>query len=66
LRITRTWTTENYGASSTIVDFEYEYDPNTSNISEMAYAHRGDSNAVQFTYVEDPWADNRPKKCGKG
>jgi hypothetical protein len=32
------------------VDFEYEYDPNTSNISEMAYAHRGDSNAVGFTY----------------
>jgi hypothetical protein len=41
---------EEYGGPAIIVDFEYEYEPNTNNISEFAYVHRGDSNAVEFTY----------------
>jgi len=39
-----------YGTPSAIAEFDYEYDPNTSNIAEIEYKHRGDSNEVDFSY----------------
>jgi hypothetical protein len=30
--------------------FDYEYAANTSNIANMAYNHRGDSNEVDYSY----------------
>jgi hypothetical protein len=43
--------TEDYGDAITIVEFEYEYDPNTNNIAEITYVHRTDDPELNYELV---------------
>ncbi|MCK4292071.1 MAG: hypothetical protein KAY65_02655 [Planctomycetes bacterium] len=49
-RITSAPTIETYGTTSTITEFDYEYDPNTNDITKMTYDHRTSDPCTDFTY----------------